>query len=359
MRRYRQAGAALKRTQGNIAISYGTLRYPLPPPTRFEAVSGGASKLTYLAEEFPHSYPSCSILYLVNSVFSRPLLEVVRAARKKSIPMVLNQNGVYHPALYEFDWKRANKILAELYATAQYVIYQSQFSRICAERYLGSIDVPWIILHNPVDTNHFTPMRKPQIASGPVLLSIASRINSFYRIEISLAALANLRKTMPGARLIIPGYDSGHFGDRQAVQLIYAYAHAKQIPPDAIEILPPFSKQEAPAVLNRAHILLHISHHDSAPSFVLEAMACGLPAVFLANGGTPELVSDAAGIGIPSETNWEKAVLPDPVRITEAVTQIVERWEDYSAAARQHTCDRFNLADFRTRHRAIFSELTK
>lgn len=357
MHHFRRAAAALKRVQGNTAISYGTLRYPLPPATRSEVTTGGAAKMTYLAEAYPHAYPDCNILYMVNSVFSRPLLEVVHAAREKGIRIVVNQNGVHYPALYEFNWKKANVILAELYASADYVIYQSQFAKISAERYLGSINVPWTILHNPVDTCHFNPKPKTPIASGPLLMSIASRTNRFYRIEMSLATLANLRKSMPRARLIIPGYNPDRFGDRQAIRMIYRYAREKKIPADAIELLPSFTKQEAPDVLNRGHILLHISHNDPSPSFVVEAMACGLPIVYLANGGTPELVSDSAGIGIPSETNYEKAVLPDPVCIAEAVARIVEKWEDYSAEAHRHACDRFNLANFLSRHRAIFSQL--
>ena len=359
MHRCRRAGAALKRTDGGVAVSYGTLRYPLPPATRLEVVSGGTAKLTYLAEEFPHSFPACSLMYLVNSVFSRPMLEVVRAARRKRIPIVLNQNGVYSPALYEFDWRKANALLAELYTSAQYVIYQSRFSKTCAERYLRPIDAPWTILYNPVDTNHFIPVQKPPISSGPLLISIASRTNRFYRIEMSLSALGILRKTMPGARLIIPGYDPGRFGDRRAIQSICKCARDKGIPLGAVELLPPFSKQEAPAILNRAHILLHISHNDPSPSFVSEAMACGLPAAYLANGGTPELMSDAAGIGIPSETNMERIDPPDPACIAEAVLRIVEKWDDYSAAARRHACAQFKLEDFLTAHRAIFNQFGK
>jgi glycosyltransferase involved in cell wall biosynthesis len=355
---HRRSGAALRRITGAPAISYTTFRYPLAPATRSEVALGGAAKLTYLTEAWPHTHPGCNVLYVVNSVFSRSLLEVVRAARRQGIQIVLNQNGVCHPALYEFNWRRANAILSELHSSASYVIYQSRFSKLSAERYLSATGAPWTILHNPVDTSHFSPGagRMPADAE-PVLLAIASRTNRYYRVKIALETLAVLRARMPRARLIVPGYDSTRFGDRQALQSIRRDACALGIPSGAIELPPAFTKQHVPEIFRRAHVLLHLSHHDPCPSVVAEAMACGCPVVCLGNGGTPELVGDRAGIVIPSELNWEKIVLPEPSQVAEAVTRILERWEEFSVGAVRQARDKCSLEDFLSRHRTIFEKL--
>ena len=48
-------------------------------------------------------------------------------------------------------------------------------------------------------------------------------------------------------------------------------------------------------LMRRAHLLLHTKVKDPCPSAVIEAMACGLPVVYPASGGTVELVGDEAG----------------------------------------------------------------
>ena len=58
--------------------------------------------------------------------------------------------------------------------------------------------------------------------------------------------------------------------------------------------------------MRRAHLLLHTKVQDPCPSVVIEAMACGLPVVYPASGGTLELVGEEAGIGVRIPTGWER-----------------------------------------------------
>ena len=48
-------------------------------------------------------------------------------------------------------------------------------------------------------------------------------------------------------------------------------------------------------------------------------MACGLPVVYPASGGTVELVGDEAGIGVPHPESWERDEPPSPEALAEAV----------------------------------------
>ena len=57
--------------------------------------------------------------------------------------------------------------------------------------------------------------------------------------------------------------------------------------------------------MRRAHLLLHTKVKDPCPSTVVEAMACGLPVVYPASGGTVELVGDEAGIGVAHADTWD------------------------------------------------------
>ena len=86
-----------------------------------------------------------------------------------------------------------------------------------------------------------------------------------------------------------------------------------------------------------------------------EALACGLPVVYIKNGGVPELVGNA-GIGVPVEHSWETINLPDPEMMADAVLQVYSRINKYSQNARQQARN-FSLETFVGRHKDIFTKI--
>ena len=107
---------------------------------------------------------------------------------------------------------------------------------------------------------------------------------------------------------------------------------------------------------SQAHLLLHTQYADSSPGLVLEALALGLPVVYLGNGGVPELVGDA-GVGVYVEHNWDKINLPVPRAIANAVIQVYAHRNEYSQKARQQAVDKFSLEHFVSKHAEIFSKV--
>jgi glycosyltransferase involved in cell wall biosynthesis len=61
-------------------------------------------------------------------------------------------------------------------------------------------------------------------------------------------------------------------------------------------MLPPVPSGELADLLRSADAFVFASEHEACPNAVLEALACGLPVVYRASGGTPELVG-CAGFG--------------------------------------------------------------
>ena len=75
---------------------------------------------------------------------------------------------------------------------------------------------------------------------------------------------------------------------------------------ERVELVGRYAQRDAPDLLRRAHLLLHTKVNDPCPTAVIEAMACGLPVVYPASGGTVELVGDEAGIGVPHADSFER-----------------------------------------------------
>jgi glycosyltransferase involved in cell wall biosynthesis len=90
---------------------------------------------------------------------------------------------------------------------------------------------------------------------------------------------------------------------------------------------------------------------------VLEAMACGLPVVYPASGGTVELVGEVAGVGVPHLATWQREEPPDPAEMAEAVDRVLTSLSGYAAAARDRAVSEYALTAWLDRHAALFGEL--
>ncbi|MBE3139887.1 MAG: hypothetical protein IMZ53_04795, partial [Thermoplasmata archaeon] len=150
-----QSIPSFRKVSSGISVFYLTENSPQRPATREEYTSGGRVKMTYLAEVFPHSYPSANILYTVSSV-AYP--KIVARAKQKKLKIIVNQNGVAYPAWHGSGWENTNQLLKATIEQADYIVYQSRFCQVSAERFLSPPNVPSEVIYNPVDTRLFSPI---------------------------------------------------------------------------------------------------------------------------------------------------------------------------------------------------------
>jgi len=178
-----------------------------------------------------------------------------------------------------------------------------------------------------VDTTRFTPAESPP--KQPTLLVGANRAQP-YRLALVLRTLELLPEEW---RLLVVG---------PAPAMATARA----------ERAGTYTQEEAPTLIRRADILLHPKYNDPCPTVVLEALASGLPVVYSASGGTPELVDDA-GIGIAAPPDWDQDHPPAPEHLVDAVLAAAASREELAAAARRRA-ERFDLQPWLARHRELF-----
>ena len=145
----------------------------------------------------------------------------------------------------------------------------------------------------------------------------------------------------------------GWTAERQAGRMRAASFAREQGVLDRIEFTGPYTQMQAPAIYQRANILIHTKYNDPCPSVVCEALATGLPVAYSASGGVPELVGDA-GIGVPSPLDFDQDHPPDPAALADAVQAIAANREEFSLRARRRSVEQLNLEHWLARHRAVF-----
>ena len=310
---------------------------------------GGQIKLIPLKERFPEQINDFNLIYLVSSALPPHAEEIVASAKKKGARLVWNQNGVAYPGCYGDFYPWFNLRMATLRAQADYIINQSKFSRISAERYLGHSAAPSGICFNPVDTTLFSP-GESSFKEEPWRILAAGTSHALYRTQSVLDTLRLLLTRGKHVHLTI----AGEFRWKGAVHQV---RQAMEGIEDHVTILPPFRQEEAPDIYRRAHLLLHTKYNDPCPTVPIEAMSCGLPVVGTHSGGMPELVPPGCGILVPVIQGYEEDVAGNPKDLADAVERVMEHRSAMGEAARDHALRSFGCDHWLARHERIFHQV--
>lgn len=338
-------------------------------PDAIHRIGGGLVKCGDLARHFPNATERPNVLYLVSSALPRvgpgfaglflpdsPAF-MVRFARRAGAKVVLNQDGVAYPGWHGAGWRRANRPVRRLVHAADHVFYQSRFSKTSSDLFLGERRGPSEILYNPVDTERFTP--GPQRgADAPFRLLVTGTHYTFYRVESVIEALRLLREKGVDCRLSIAGRLRWLPSEEECRRQISELAVAKGVS-ERVKCLGPYTQEVAVSLYHSADMLVHAKYNDPCPRVVVEAMSCGLPVVYSATGGTPELVGDDAGVGILAPLDWERDHPPTAPELAGAIVRITENYLAFSAAARRRAVTRFDLRPWIARHREVFEALCR
>jgi glycosyltransferase involved in cell wall biosynthesis len=133
---------------------------------------------------------------------------------------------------------------------------------------------------------------RPGVApkSPTPLLLVVSRLKRYKRVDVAIRALAEVRKRLPEARLIVIG--SGE--RREALEGL-----ARRLD-QAVTFLGQVSDEEKVRWMNRAHLVLNPSEKEGWGLVGLEAMACGTPVIASDVPGHRDSVAEGAGILVPA-----------------------------------------------------------
>ncbi len=162
------------------------------------------------------------------------------------------------------------KIFALNRQLASATVFQSAFC--FRESYeLGFRAVSPVIIHNSVNSTIFNrENKKPITDQGKIRL-------------VSSAWSDNPRKGGPFLKWLDGHLDWDRFE--------YTFIGRVQEQFDHIKHIAPVPSEELAELLQQHDIFVSVSHHEPCSNALLEALACGLPALYRDDGGNPELVS--------------------------------------------------------------------
>jgi glycosyltransferase involved in cell wall biosynthesis len=321
-----------------------------------DRIRGGEAKLHLLQRHFPDSPADYDVAYLNSSSLPPNWQSVFWRARHAGAALVWNQDGVGYEAWCGPTWEAHNVPLALGNALADYVFYQSLFSKASADRFLGARSGPWEILYNAVDTRRFSPA--PRVEPSGIVLLLGGNQHQFYKVETAVRTVMWLQRSLPQVRLLITGHLRFE-PDPADAQRRFRSLLEQHRATDRVHWLGPYRHAQAPSVFAQADILLHTKVKDPCPSVVIEALACGLPVVYADSGGVAELVGTDAGIGVPTEDSWTADIPPSGEELGRAVLELLESRSRRSEAARTRAVEHFDIRPWIHRHEQVLGSLRR
>ena len=125
-------------TGKGIALNLGGV---LPSDPR-AIVHGGKVKLLALRERFGDSWQRFNTAYFVSSGLPFAPALWIRIYKMFGVRVVWNQNGFAYPALYAPEVvARVNGLFTPM-RQCHHIVYQTAFTKRCAEKFLGHIATP-------------------------------------------------------------------------------------------------------------------------------------------------------------------------------------------------------------------------
>jgi glycosyltransferase involved in cell wall biosynthesis len=194
---------------------------------------------------------------------------------------------------------------------ADATIFQSDYCRQTTLHKYHIITLDGATIYNPVDTEHFTPQgqRLENLPAGKLTIITAiwsdNRRKGAWRVPILAAANPDLTFLFVGRRTF------------------------QDAPPNVVD-LGVMDRDGLAVALRSADVFLNLSENDPCPNIVIEAMASGLPVLYVPSGGTPELVTSEAGLPIEDNAVFR----PQVERIRSELAA-------YQQAARQQAVEHF------------------
>ena len=313
-------------------------------------LGGTLVKIKRLKKNFQNNYFGYNCVYLLsNSIYLNK--HAIRNLKQNKIPIIHNQNGVFYKGWYGNGWEQKNAEMSYQFHSADYVFYQSNFSKNCSEIFLGKREGPGEILYNAVDTNFFKPIKKKDLNSDLKILVTGKYQEHLYdNLEFSIHILKKLIDNKFKANITFAGYYDNQIKKR-LINLSLRYGIT-----DKINFSGVYSQENANYLYNSSDLYFYFVHQSNCPNSVIEAMSCGLPVICQNTGGLPEIVNKESGICLKTRESWDKPHLPSVDDAFFAFEKIINNYSEYSNNSINKVKSDHNINNWIKKHKEIFKK---
>jgi len=287
--------------------------------------------------------------------------ELCKRKKKEGAKIVLRLDNVYHDT--SIDFEEYNRPIKETSELSDFVVFQSHFSKRFIERYFGSIEKPYAIIHNGVDNSFFHYIGERMEFPFKVNLLALSRWHPERRVHEAIRIIKEISDE--GMGLIIGG---GFKVNDLTISDVKQQEYVKKLDLSYPQIrhFPykiPF--EELPNFFRGADLFLYPSSRDSCPNIVIEALSCGLPVVAEKTGSLPEIVGKGGVIIEPKEdddlsprdyTNLEEIPRVNTSAFIEAIEEVLANREYYSKMARKRA-EELSYMNMGEQYLSVFNNL--
>lgn len=191
----------------------------------------------------------------------------------------------------------ADRRQREVNRLADLTIFQSEYARRCTREEYPIIEHDGPVIHNPVDTQLFSPDGGRAVFPESVLVACVSWSTNPFKGADSLYQVAHEH---PSIGFIL----CGRYVDAPALPNV----HRQGV----------LGREELARTLRACHALLTFSQNEACPNHVLEALASGLPVLYHDSGAMAEIIGDC---GLPVTPGTFLSSLQRILGEREALTQ--------------------------------------
>jgi len=284
-------------------------------------------------------FPCKSSAALFFSVSPSP--KIYKLCQRAGTRTVLRVDGFYVPQEREINHGRSLSSREKLIndrmrldiLRADHVIYQSWFSKVWADKILCPRVQDFSVIPNGVDTKYFFSTERLQKKEKPCIVMLGKHYH--YQVKYALRVFKAIKISHDvKLKIIGPARDTDF-----SFQKVIHDELGISVNLGDVEIEGKVNYEDLPAKLRDADVFLQMKVGDWCPNAVIEGLACGLPIVSPAFGGTQELVGDA-GIVI-SGPEW---VVNDDMceDMAKAIVVILDALPEYSQKARLRALEHFD-----------------
>jgi glycosyltransferase involved in cell wall biosynthesis len=282
-------------------------------------------------------------------------LEYLQHARRYRKPIIQRLDGVWYWSVAGWKYPLLNaKATYIRHLFADLTIYQSEYSKQCAQRFLGKKENDRsAIIYNGVDLGHFAPVgEKLPMRDNPnqqVFLT-ASAFRRTDQILPLIAALELYRKRVNmNCKLVIAGSFVGEVAD-----IPDRYQSAQYL-----QFLGKVKNADLPAYERAADVFVFSHLNPPCPNNIIEAMACGLPICGYADGAMAELVVHGENgllLTVQGTGFWRKRTI-DPAAFAHNLADVIQHAKKFGQASRRLAEKRFGLDTMIDQYTQAFKEL--